>query len=155
MIRVPMLSSTWQLVENCEKFNREKVGIATIVFYNFWRLRFRDHDQTVWHALNNLMIEWSAKDKSISGAFSIDGKPIQNVRISGLARTKGWIWVHIDHDDKICNTSFAHELVHIAIWAEKKTDGDPDHLGKKYSGWTMDHNMLIQEVNTTLCGLGL
>ena len=155
MVKIPLFSRSWQIVEDCSFFNREKVGISMLVFYNAWRLKFGDQDKKVWSILNNLMIEWSSKDKSIAGAYSMEGKKIKKVRISGLARTPSWIWVHISPGDRICSTSFAHELVHIAIWALKSTDGDPDHLGHKYSGWTLDHNMLIQEVNATLCGLGL
>tara|TARA_B100000131_G_scaffold295127_1_gene311838 strand:+ start:6254 stop:6730 length:477 start_codon:yes stop_codon:yes gene_type:complete len=155
MIRVPGLENTWQLVKDCDIFPREKTGIATLVFYNAWRLKFGDHDKKVWRILNTLMVEWSQEHKTLHGAFSMDGQPVSNVRISGWARTRTWIWVHVELNDNVCNTSFAHELVHIAIWAVKGTDGDPDHLGHKYTGWSLDHNILIQEVNTTLCGLGI
>ena len=126
-----------------------------LLFYNTWFVRFGDNNKKVWNAMNNLMIEWSRKDKSIVSAFSMSGDPVTNVRISGLARTPSWIWVHISPGDKICDTSLVHELVHIAIWAIEGDHGDPDHLGKKYSGWTMDHNILIQDVNVDLCILGL
>jgi len=45
--------------------------------------------------------------------------------------------------------------VHIAIWSIKKTDGDPDHAGHKYWGWQVKHSILIQDVNQSLCELGL
>ena len=155
MIKIPMFTQAWQVIENCEKFNSEKVGIAMLVFYNSWRLKFGDHGGKIWKMLNDIMIEWSQKDRRVASAYSLDGFPVTNVRVSGLTLSRSIIWVHIEETDKICNTSFAHELVHAAIWSLKRTDGDPDHLGKDYSGWTLDHNMLIQEVNVTLCGLGL
>ena len=154
MVSVPLFANTWQLVENCDTFDREKVGISLLVFYNAWRLKFGDRKEKVWNRLNELLIEWSSKDKKSPG-YSMNGNSFEDIRISGLTRTPTWIWMHVDTNDKICNTSFAHELVHVAIWALKGTDADPDHLGKKYSGWTLAHNLLIQEVNTTLCGLGL
>jgi len=155
MIKIPMFSQTWQIVEDCDVFNREKVGIALLVFYNAWRLKFGDRNGQVWSSLNDLMIEWSGKYRKIPSAFSMDGRPVTDVRISGLALTKTMIWVYVGQNEKICETSFVHELVHIAIWKLKKTDGDPDHLGKKYSGWSMNHNILIQDVNAMLCELGL
>lgn len=126
-----------------------------LVFYNAWRLKFGDEKGMVWQALSDLMIEWSSKSKNIHAAYSMDGHPVTNVPISGLTVTKSMIWVHVKPGERICETSFAHELVHVIIWNLKKTDGDPDHLGNEYSGWSLDHNVLIQEVNTTLCDLGL
>ena len=154
MLDIPLLVNAWQIVKDCDIFEREKVGISIIVFHNAWRLKFGDPGGTIWRALNNLMVEWSDDEKK-SPAFSVDGEFIKNATVSGLARTPSWIWVHATRNDRICETSLVHELVHISIWALKKDDGDPDHLGHEYSGWSMDHNILIQEVNATLCELGL
>jgi hypothetical protein len=155
MIKIPLFTQSWQIVENCRLFESEKVGIALLVFHNSWRLKFGDHGGKIWKMLDDIMIEWSQKDRRVASAYSLDGFPVTDVRVTGITLSRSIIWVHVEENDKICNTSFAHELVHAAIWALKQTDGDPDHLGNNYSGWTLDHNILIQEVNATLCGLGI
>ena len=154
MLQIPMFEKTWQTVESCDLFPREKVGISLIIFYNNWRLKFGDHDSKVWHALNHLMLEWSGEEKRIT-VYSMDGNLSPSARISGLARTPTMIWMHAQEGDRICQSSLVHELVHISIWALKGVDCDPDHLGGKYSGWTPVHNDLIRETNTVLCTLGL
>ena len=67
----------------------------------------------------------------------------------------GMIWVKVATNELICETSLVHELVHASIWALKGTDGDPDHLGSQHYGWTIEHQVLIQEVNEDLCRLGI
>ena len=88
-------------------------------------------------------------------AYDIGGKYASKASASGLALTPGMIWVKTKPGEPICETSLVHELVHIAIWSLKGTDADPDHLGPKYSGWTVDHSALIQRVNNQLCRLGV
>ena len=152
MIQVPLLKSTWQTVHDCNLHNPEKVAIAITVFYNSWRLKFGE-THGVWEALNNLLVEWSDEKKSVSG-YNIHGNKFIDSPIVGLARTPTWIWVQTSGNDRICDTAFIHELVHISIWALTGT-GDPDHEGGKYYGWTPDHTTLIKEVNAVLCGLGI
>ena len=84
----------------------------------------------------------------------MEGDRFSDRKIAGLTRTPSWIWVHTEYGERICQTSFVHELVHVSLWAVHGT-GDPDHLGNKYQGWTIDHTAFIQEMNETLCVLGL
>ena len=153
MVQVPLLENTWQTVHDCSLHPPEKVSIAIMVFYNNWRLKFGESPK-VLQSLNNLLIEWSPEQKNVSG-FGIRGNKFINSPVVGLARTPTMIWVWTDDDDKICNTAFIHELVHIYIWALKGTDGDADHEGPLFHGWTPAHTILIRETNAALCGLGI
>ena len=113
IIKIPMLKQAWQIVEDCEKFNSEKVGAAILVFYNSWRLKFGDHDKKIRKMLDSITITWSQKDRRVEHAYSLAGLPVANVRVSGLTFSHSKIWVYIAANNKnICNTSFAHELVH-------------------------------------------
>ena len=153
MVKLPVFSRAWQIVESCDRYPREAVSIAMVFFYMEWHRSFGD-DGTVWKSLDGLMIEWSDKKRTFSG-FDSSGRRIKDATVSGTALTPGVIWVKSSEFAPICETSLVHELVHIAIWNIKGTDGDPDHLGKKYSGWTVDHSALIQRVNDQLCVLGI
>jgi hypothetical protein len=153
MVQIPLWENTWQTVHDCDQHNSEKVAIAMTIFYNNWRLKFGE-STNVKQSLNNLLIEWSDEKKSVSG-FGLRGNKFIDSPVVGLARTPGMIWVHTRDTERVCNTAFVHELVHIAIWALKGTDGDPDHEGKKFHGWTPAHTILIRETNTALCGLGI
>jgi len=154
MIKLPVFSQAWQIVENCNEYSGEAVAIAMVFFYNEWSLSFGDPAANVWAALNKLMVEWSYISRPVT-AYDVSGRLIQDARASGIALTQSMIWVKPIPGRPICESSLVHELVHIAIWSIKLTDGDPDHLGKVYSGWTVDHSALIQRVNDQLCSLGI
>lgn len=153
MVQVPLLENTWQTVHDCTLHPPEKVAIAITVYYNNWRLKFGE-SPNILQSLNNLLIEWSPERKNVSG-FGIHGNKFINSPVVGLARTPTMIWVQTDDDDRICSTAFVHELVHISIWALKGTDGDADHEGPLFQGWTPAHTVLIKETNAALCGLGI
>ena len=154
MIKLPVFSGSWQIVENCSEYSAEASAIAMVFFYKEWNLSFGDPTATVWEALNKLMIEWSYINRPVT-AHDVSGRLIRGANASGIALTPSMIWVKPAEGRPICETSFVHELVHIAIWSIKITDGDPDHIGKIYSGWTIDHSALIQRVNDQLCSLGI
>ena len=154
MVKIPGFSQAWQVVERCDEFPAERVSIALVFFYFEWKQKFGDFDGSVRRALDNIMIEWSSKDR-FSSAYDVTGQYIRDASVVGLALTPSVIWVKIREEKMICKTSLVHELVHIAIWAKKKTDADPDHLGPKFTGWSVEHSALIQEVNDQLCQLGV
>ena len=85
----------------------------------------------------------------------MDGSYRRDVRVIGITHTKSTVWVKKDNKTKICNSSLTHELVHASIWAIKETDADPDHLGDKYVGWTVDHSAMIDTIKAELCLLGI
>jgi hypothetical protein len=154
MVKVPSLANSWLLVSECDRYRREPVAIAMILFYVEWMTQIGDPRGEVYNALNSLMVEFSDDEKRAS-VYDDAGFPIPSVGLSGLALSPGWVWVKSTHNQLLCETSLVHELVHIAIWSIKKTDGDPDHAGHKYWGWQVKHSILIQDVNQSLCELGL
>ena len=143
-----------QTVDGCSVAAPEKVSIAMKIFYLHWLENFGDAGDRVHSAVDNVMVLWGRDLKTASG-YRMDGSYRTNLRVQGIAHTKGVIWVRKPVDSLICETSLVHELVHIAIWANKNTDGDPDHLGSKYLGWTIDHSALVQNVDEELCRLGI
>ena len=153
MIQIPMYKKAWQVVHSCNH-PAEPTSIAMSIFYMEWRFAFGDSDGRVWDALNEVMIEWSIEKKR-GVAYDISGKYIQEASYGGLALTPSYIWVKPHIGEIICESALIHELVHISIWALKGTDGDPDHMGPKYSGWSVDHSALIQRTNNALCSLGI
>ena len=154
MIKLPVFSGAWQIVSDCDEHEQEAVAIAMVFFYKEWQHVFGDASGRVWTALDTLLIEWSQIDRRAT-AHDISGKLQYEAKLAGVALTSGMVWVRPGTNLPVCETALIHELVHIAIWSFKGTDGDPDHLGSKYSGWTVDHSALIQNVNDQLCSLGI
>ena len=154
MIKLPVFSQAWQIVEDCDKYPSEAVAIAMIFFYNDWNLHFGDSRGLIWNSLNSLLVEWVDRERLVSG-HDITGRMRRGAMATGITLTKSMVWAKPSEYGPICETSFIHELVHVAIWSIKGTDGDPDHLGDKYLGWTVDHSALIQRVNDQLCALGI
>ena len=128
-----------------------------VIFLQEWRKAFPFHalsNKKTEEALHTLLIEFSDTSKT-ANAYTVDGIYGQNLSISGLTLSPGWVWVKTESNERVCTTSLAHELVHVAIWALKGTDGDPDHLGQKHSGWKNVHMLIIQNTNKRLCELGI
>ena len=153
MIRIPVVKNGWQIVERCNLASPKDVAFAIVIFENGWEQTF-GRSTSLIESLNNIMVEWSTKSKRITG-YHVDGVRYVDAPISGLTRTPSWIWVKTSPGQKICNTSFVHELVHVAIWAENGTHGDADHEGHKWWGWTPEHTRFIKRINRTLCAVGL
>jgi len=151
MVRLPILENTWQITYNCDLPKPKDVTMAIVIFEDMWVTTF-GRSRVLHNALHELLIEWSSEIKTVSGYF-LDGRPYHNREVVGLARDPNWIWVATQPGQKICHTAFVHELVHIAIWSAKGTDGDLDHEGDKYSGWTPAHTQFIEEVNKSLCDI--
>tara|TARA_B100000029_G_scaffold480487_1_gene528579 strand:+ start:86 stop:550 length:465 start_codon:yes stop_codon:yes gene_type:complete len=154
MIKIPTTKYAYQIVYSCDVYPREATAIAITTFYMEWYLRFGDPGSKVWKSLNKVMIDWNPKSKQ-GHAYDINGMYIGRASYGGLALSSSYVWVKPGDNEIVCESSLVHELVHIAIWAIKGTDGDPDHMGKKYSGWSVEHSALIQKVNENLCTLGI
>jgi hypothetical protein len=157
MLKVSQFKSAVIIVHDCSVMDEERVSIAMHIFLKKWKEQFPHNvvgNERVEDALNSLSTEFSGVKKTANG-YTIDGAYHEGLRVSGLTLAPGWIWVKIRPGGRLCQTSFIHELVHVAIWASKGTDGDPDHLGDKYSGWKMEHNLLIQDTNKILCDWGI
>ena len=154
MIEIPGFDSTWQIVSDCELYPGEQVAVALSIFYLEWMERFGS-SSSVRENMHSLFIEFSSAPRTGS-AYSIDGQYINNATFSGLTLTQSNLWVLVENpNERICETSLVHELVHSSIWAIKDTDGDPDHMGSKYRGWSVRHSLMVQEVNELLCRLGI
>ena len=154
MLEIPVFSKAWQVVHSCDKHPREPTSVAMLVFYTKWDETFGDYNGDIWGALNKLMVAWSPSSKR-GDAYDIDGNPVKDVSFGGVALSPSYIWVKVYPDRLICESSFVHELVHIAIWTIKGSNGDPDHAGPKYRGWSVDHSKFIEDVNDELCTLGI
>ncbi len=152
MIEIPGFDNAWQLVHECFMHPAEKTSIAMHVFLKEWEDAFGT-SRLVRDNLNTILVEYSRQEKG-GGGYSVDGSYIRRATYSGLTITKGTVWVKIK-DERLCDSSLVHELAHASIWALKGTDGDPDHLGGKYHGWTVKVSMVIQTANEKLCRLGI
>ena len=153
MTRLPILKNTWQVVHECDLPESRDVALAIVVFADEWAVTFGKSCETL-DALHELMVEWSSAIRKVSGYY-LNGQPYVNREVVGLALSPRWIWIKIQPGKNICSTSFVHELVHVAIWAIKETDGDPDHEGNKYPGWSPAHTEFVKRVNETLCQINL
>jgi hypothetical protein len=154
MVQIPVYVGAWQTVYSCKWYPREKTAIAISMFYMEWNRTFGDPGNRVWRAMNRIYVDWSPQSRR-GNAYNITGDRVDDASFGGLALTPSYIWVKPHVDELMCETALAHELVHISIWAVKGTDGDPDHMGSKYHGWTVDHSALIQRINDSLCSLGI
>ena len=152
MVKLPGWESAWQIVNGCDVARATSVSIAMKIFYLHWLENFGDYSGRVEESLQMLMVMWGTEFKTTAG-YRMDGTYGTKLKAQGLAHSKSTIWVKKSPGTPICKTSLVHELVHIAIWANKRTDGDPDHLGGKYLGWTVDHSAMIDAVKRELCRL--
>ena len=155
LVQIPAFDQAWQLVYSCEKHTQEPTAIALLVFYAEWSFKFGDQEGKLWAAFNKIFIDWTPADK-VGNAYDVTGNPVRNVRFGGLTLTSTIIWVQPTVGMPICKTSLVHELVHIALWnLLPQSEGDADHEGLKYPGWTSAHSVFIQKVNNHLCSLGI
>jgi hypothetical protein len=155
MVKVPGFGGAWQIVDSCSRHPREKTSIALKLFLLEWTNAF-GNSWAINKNIDKLLITWSDNTQRGRG-YTEDGRPAPESPIYGrtLTPTAIWVFTHSSDSDLICETALVHELVHVAIWANKGTDGDPDHIGPRYTGWTVDHCALIQRTNEILCELGI
>ena len=156
MLKVPGYDKSYIMVHNCNTMDRQRVSIGITIFLEEWgRVNTsKFQHRSVERTMNDLLVEFSDAKKSVNG-YDAAGNYIQNANVTGLAQSPTMAWVQASPGDLLCETSFAHELMHLAIWALKGTDGDPDHLGPKYHGWTNTSMIIIQNTNERLCALGI
>ena len=126
--------------------------MAISLFVENYAEEFNMTNQKVWSLLTSLNIELSAIPRTVSGAYSINGKYISSVPVSGLAISKDYIWVEI-RTSQIWSSSLAHELIHIIIWRTNQVHGDPDHEGPLFSGWSKEHTIFLKRFNRELLEL--
>lgn len=126
------------------------IAKATSLFYSEWIREYGDPDRKLLANLNNMNILWGTDAEIVTecNCFDINGKFLESAVISGLTHAPDTIWVW-DQDGKISETSFVHELIHVALWS---IDGnaDPDHEGDKKVLWLNSHTKFIERVNKIL-----
>ena len=117
-------------------------------------MEFGDKDKRVYDTLNSLMIEWRDNPKEGSG-YSITGKRVGGV-IKGVTLTPGFMWVWKGNYERISATALIHELVHCALWSTNYDhNGDPDHEGHIYHGWTQRHTEFMFKLNYLLADMDI
>lgn len=133
-------------------FTDKKLVLAISMFVQEYSREFNMDEKDVWKLLSSLRIELSAIPRTVSGVYDINGNPIVDAYVTGLALSKDHIWVEIK-TSQIWSSSLAHELVHIIIWRSNQIHGDPDHEGPEFSGWTPKHTQFIKRFNLDLLDL--
>jgi len=149
LVFIPHFKEAAQMVQFCDSYNQNEVAWAMVVFYVKWVEEFGDTEGKIQQALNTLLIEWDYKERTVGLAYTSKGKLIENVKVTGLAINPSMIWVQTGATGKISDTSFVHELVHIALWADNGGP-DSDHEGSVYPGWKPKHTQFIQDLNKAL-----
>jgi len=152
LVQIPGYSHAWHIVPDCAYFSIESVSIVMSYFYLRWVTEFTDPDRRLLKILNDLMIQWGHEKKMMPG-YTVNGDRVESSRVLGLVITPGVIWININEKNKICKTSFIHELVHLGLISQG-FKGDPDHEGTRYLGWTPAHTRFINDLNTLMCGMG-
>jgi hypothetical protein len=155
MLKIPGYDLSYMIVPDCFTVRRQKVSIALTVFLEEWG---KHHSivsyQRAQTNINQLLIEFNNDIRKVN-AYDHGGNFVKNRMAGGLALTQTVIWVRMEPGDVLCKSSLIHELVHVAIWANKKTDGDPDHLGDRYHGWGSAEELIMKTTNRRLCELGI
>ena len=152
---IPGWGNTWQITPDCRAPTTRETDIALNLFLETWKETFGDPGRIVENNLRDMIIVW-AREKQTSTGYTETGERFEDAEVIGLTSNPGYIWVSLNPSrNNICNSSFVHELVHASIWAIKKTDGDPDHLGPIYDGWTPEHSAFIRALDHKICILGL
>ena len=158
MIPIPGFEGTWQVVDRCDLYPREKTAIAMRVFLGEWHAVLGS-SWAVKRAFKDLLITWR-EDTTRHNGYSVDGRKFENMRLRGATMGPGLVYIFQaetgpDRHERICESALAHELVHAVLWRVNGSHGDPDHLGPIYRGWTPDHSAIIQRTNEALCELGI
>ena len=154
MVKLPHQSSGWQIQQKNTWPPPNNVSIVVRMFYREWKKTFGDKDQKVQQALDKIMIEWvDNKQEKILG-YKLDGSMGRGT-IRGATLTPTYIKVERTHYKRLAATALIHELVHIALWNSGKILGDPDHEGKDFEGWTLEHTRMIKKLNRTLANMNI
>ena len=107
--------------------------------------------------MNQLLIKWGEKNKTVSAGYSINGERKEDLKASGITLTESYIWVKRNKQGDIHKTSLVHELVHVSLWASVGTP-DTDHEATTYKNenfWTLKHTEFIKKVNKILSSLDI
>ena len=148
---IPNLQKTVQIMDVCQ-VDSYAVYRAIYVFYENWKNWFGDEDKVVHHMINNLLIEWGDKRRTVRGAYDIHGQFISNASVVGLAISPNHLWAK-RNPKGIGASSLVHELVHLALW-NTHGSADPTHEGGDDHIWTEEHTEFIRETDDLLFLIG-
>jgi len=159
MVKVPGFPSVWQVVNSCDEYPREKTAIALQIFRQTWK-SVMGSSLAVDAVYGDLLISWQGTSAETYSGFGHDGIYYTNISLKGVTLSESNVVIFQsdagpDRHTRICESALAHEIVHAVLWRINGEHGDPDHLGPKYPGWTVNHSLIIQETNKHLCVLGI
>jgi len=156
MISLPHSELSFQIKSSDDVPDAKRVSQAITIFYHQWRKRFGDRDGRVKNSIDEIMIEWSSKDKILTGmARDIKGRLVRIGQVKGMTLGPTYIWLRTNSYDRVASTSLVHELTHVALWANGCRSGDPDHEGDLYLCWTREHTQFVSQLNRTLAELDI
>ena len=146
LVKLPNHTNAWQIQETNSWPSTDNVSRALQIFYKHWKQEFGDKDDKVFLALNSIMIEWTDEKSQRALGYSVDGN-INSGTFRGVAISPSYIRIWKNRYNRIASTALIHELVHIALWNTGSSQGDPDHEGNLYEGWTFKHTEFINNLN--------
>jgi len=151
LTRITGWKFSYQIESECNFPSTTDVSMALQLFYVYWEEWFGDPADAVFNNLNNIMIEWKPHSLPFKNGYRVDGTLVVEGKAVGLTLDKGHIVVKIESGQNIYDTSLVHELIHASIRAANPGgQGDPDHEGDQYQGWTPEHTLFIKEINAIL-----
>ena len=152
MTNLPFSPHSWQITDSDEAPDALRVSQAVTIFYRQWQKTFGDKEDRIKKNLDELMIEWSSKEKTHetieknrSGQTIITRKIIK-----GMTICPTYIWLKTNQYKRVFASSLVHELVHVALWTQVCRGGDPDHEKGYPPCWTTQHNKFVRYVNKIL-----
>ena len=151
MVNLPHSKYSWQIKIASEAPDANRVSQAIIIFYQRWYHTFGDKKGKIKKNLDEIMIEWSSKERIlINLGTDIKGNKIKQGIVKGMALSPTYIWLKTNEYKRVFASSLIHELVHVALWADGCQGGDPDHEGSKYRCWTKRHTNFAKHLNELL-----
>ena len=129
-------------------FTEAELESYLITFYQAWCNTFGDEKNIALETITNMVLVWEPDAWLLKNVivFDREGNMTKGeVWVQGLTHSSRLIFVSVQ-DGRLENTSLAHELVHAILFAQYG-NGDPDHEGSKFPGWTKKHSALIDIVN--------
>ena len=145
---LPYFSKAAQIQFSCDVYEKDNVAWVMLIFYESWIATFGGDRKKLKAALDRLTIVWGREVKTVNNVYDMHGNFLESASVSGLMEDSSTIWVWAE-SDAISDSSFIHELVHIALH-HTCGDADADHEGTEYSCWLEGHSIFIDEINLRL-----
>lgn len=150
--RVGDKDNTYQ-VTTAGHFPHQETDEVLNLFEDEWSNSFGSEDIAIW-AVNNLCVVWEPYPWAPEPLFgpglppSQDGRP-QLVAGELIAPPVLRVYIGGSENRSIAETSLPHEMTHLML-LYTTGNGDPDHEQDQFSGWTENHNALIERVQNRM-----